>query len=114
MRPSRIKEFTWIKNFSLSNDIKISVYDQSTSSKFGIPYAMNKVNTSKLINFLNVKKKYDVCFLAAYSLDREKSLRPLLSALKKANLNVKILLVDYPYSELEDFKVDREIVSYEN
>lgn len=114
LRPSRIKEFTWIKNFSLSNDIKISVYDQSTSSKFGIPYAMNKVNTSKLINFLNVKKKYDVCFLAAYSLDREKSLRPLLSALKKANLNVKILLVDYPYSELEDFKVDREIVSYEN
>ena len=37
-----------------------------------------------------------------------------MSALKKANLNVKILLVDYPYSELEDFKVDREIVSYEN
>lgn len=114
LRPNRIAEFTQIKDFSLKNDIKITTYDHSTSSKFDVRYEMNKVNTVKLINFLNAKKKYDVCFLAAYSPDREKSLKPLLQALKRANLNVKILFVDYPYSELEGFSVDREILSYEN
>lgn len=114
LRANRITEFTQIKNFSLANNIMISVYDHSTSSKFGLPYVMNKVNTGKLINFQNTEKKYDACFLATYSPDRVKSLQLLLRALKKAHLNVKLLLVDYPHSDLEGFAVDRKIVPYEN
>lgn len=110
---NKINDFIRIKDFSFANNIKLSVYDRATSSRFQLPYEMSKVNTSKLINFLNNNKRYDVCFLAAYSPDREKYLRPLLRTLKKASLNVKLLLVDFPHSNLEGFRVDTEIMSYE-
>lgn len=50
---NKINDFIRIKDFSFANNIKLSVYDRATSSRFQLPYEMSKVNTSKLINFLN-------------------------------------------------------------
>lgn len=60
---NKINDFIRIKDFSFANNIKLSVYDRATSSRFQLPYEMSKVNTSKLINFLNNNKRYDVCFI---------------------------------------------------
>lgn len=114
LRQNRLSEFEEIKEYARENHITISVYDHATSSRFNVPYEMNKVNAGKLLNYQKKQKKYDACFLAGYSPDREKALRPLLRSLKKANLNVKLLLVNYPFPEIEGYRVDKSFLTYEN
>ncbi len=113
LRQNRLSEFKQIRDYAQSNSIKLSVYDHATSSRFNVPYEINKVNVNKLANYQNQQKQYDVCFLAGYSPEREKAIRPLLRSLKKAKLNVKLLLVNYPAPELEGYLVDKHIMPYE-
>ena len=113
LRQNRLSEFKQIRDYAQSNSIKLSVYDHATSSRFNVPYEINKVNVNKLANYQNLQKQYDVCFLAGYSPEREKAIRPLLRSLKKAKLNVKLLIVNYKAPELEGYLVDKHIMPYE-
>ena len=112
--PNQLPSFKSILAFSVANGIKVSVYDHKTASAFGVSYEMNKVNKKKLLPYLTQEKKYDVCFLAMYSPARAELLKPLLKIFRQAKLRVKLLLFGYGSSELEGFKVDNTILSYDD
>ena len=114
IKTEQLPSFKKILDFSLENNIKISVYDRKTASTYGVPYEMNKVNKEKLLPYSLREKLYDVCFLAGYSASRAELLRPLLRVFRQAKLRVKILLIGYEAPTLEGFDIDNKIISYED
>lgn len=114
IKTEQLPSFKKILDFSLENNIKISVYDRKTASTYGVPYEMNKVNKEKLLPYSLREKLYDVCFLAGYSPSRAELLRPLLRVFRQAKLRVKVLLIGYEAPTLEGFDIDNKIISYED